>query len=296
MSETPTRSGFIAVAGRPNAGKSTLLNYLVGERLALVSHKANATRKRMNLIVMHETAQLIFIDTPGIHERERLLNQFMLVEALKAIGDCDLILFLAPITDSTEHYERFLELKRKAPHVLLLTKTDTVGNSDVLNKISEYQKYQEHFAALMPFSIRQEIQFDELLALCAKHMPESPYLYDPEDLTTETMREIYKEMVRESLFDNVSEEIPYESDVIINRVEELPALEKVFATIIVEKNSQKGMVIGKDGSALRRIGTDARRKMERLCSKKVFLKLVVRVEKGWTKDKSSLQKIGYLME
>ena len=138
------KSGFIAVVGRPNSGKSTLLNFLVGEKLAMVSKKAQATRKRMNIIVMHEGNQLIFVDTPGIHKKERLINEFMLEEALKAMGDADLILFLAPITDRLDEYEKFLALKEssKAKHIILLTKMDHVPQGKILEKLGEYQKFQ----------------------------------------------------------------------------------------------------------------------------------------------------------
>ena len=137
-----TKAGYVAVIGRPNAGKSSLLNWLVGEKLALVSHKANATRKRLNIIAMHEETQIIFIDTPGIHEQERLLNQFMLEEAMKAMGDCDLILFLAPASDNIQNYLDFLALKKSnVPHMILLTKTDSISQTALFNKITEYQAY-----------------------------------------------------------------------------------------------------------------------------------------------------------
>jgi len=150
------KAGFVAVVGRPNAGKSTLLNHLMGEKLAMVSKKAQATRKRMNMIVMHDNAQIIFIDTPGIHEKERLLNQFMLEEAMKAIGDADLILYLAPVTDSLKEYEKFLKLveKKNTPHIVVLSKVDTASNEKVLQKLSEYNRYSDRFVAIIPFSIK----------------------------------------------------------------------------------------------------------------------------------------------
>lgn len=132
-----TKCGFVAVVGRPNAGKSSLLNWIIGEKVAMVSHKANATRKRSNIIAMNGDDQIIFVDTPGIHESEKLINQFMLDEALKAIGDCDLIVFLAPVTDKLTHYESFLEKNKKnTPHIVLLTKIDMVSNEEILAKRS----------------------------------------------------------------------------------------------------------------------------------------------------------------
>lgn len=297
MSQADTKAGFVSVVGRPNSGKSSLLNWLIGEKLALVSHKANATRKRMNFILMHKNAQIIFIDTPGIHQKERVLNKFMLEEALKAIGDCDLILFLASVKDSIEEYEKFLELNKKnTPHIVLLTKMDLISKEALLKKISQYHRYQENYKELIPVSIKRGTKQNELLDIIIKYIPNHPYLYDPELLTTENLKEIYKEYIREALFDNLSDEIPYLSDVIVKKVEELPDMEKIYANIITEKKSQKGMIIGKEGSAIKRIGIQARKNIEELCRKKVFLKLEVVVKPGWSKDKKALADLGYRVE
>ena len=288
------RSGFVALIGRPNAGKSTLLNWLLGEKIAMVSHKAQATRKRLYAIVMHGDDQIIFIDTPGLHEKERLLNKFMLEEALKAIGDCDLVLFLAPVTDDIKYYERFLELSKGRPHILVLTKIDLVDNAKLLAKIAEYQKYQDKLLELVPVSVKKNIGKEDLLDSIVKYLPEHPYYYDPELLTTENIRDIYKELIREAIFENVSDEIPYESDVIIEKIEESPTLDKVYAMIIVEKPSQKGIIIGKKGETIKRIGRDARKLLERFSGKKIFLTLYVVVKKGWTTSKKELENVGYV--
>ncbi len=293
MPET-TKAGYVALIGRPNAGKSTLLNWLLGEKIAMVSHKAQATRKRLYAIVMHKNAQIIFIDTPGLHEKERLLNKFMLEEALKAIGDCDLILFLAPVTDPVSHYEKFLELSKNRPHILVLTKIDMVSNEELLKKIAEYQKYQDRFLELVPVSVKKNIGKEELLDAIVKYLPKHPYYYDPELLTTENIRDIYKELIREAIFENVSDEIPYESDVVIEKIEETPTMDKVYAMIVVEKPSQKGIIIGKGGETIKRIGRDARKLLEEFSGKKIFLNLFVVVKKGWTKNKKELEKIGYI--
>jgi GTPase len=288
-----TRAGFVAIVGRPNAGKSTLMNALLGEKISMVSQKANATRKRINAIVMHKKNQIIFVDTPGLHEKEKMLHQFMMKEALKAIGDCDIILFLAPVTDSTEEYEKFLQLTNRA-HLVILSKIDHVSNEKILKKIQEYQKFQDNFSAIIPVSVTKGgIGFESVLDEITKHLPVSPYLYDPDDLTTEMLRDIYKEFIREAIFDNISDEIPYETDVLIDKVEESKTLEKIRATIIVEKQTQKGIIIGQGGAAIKRIGRDARLQIENLIGKKVFLDLFVSVKKGWTNDKKSLEDIGY---
>jgi len=289
-----SKCGYVSVVGRPNAGKSSLLNWLVGEKIALVSHKANATRKRSNIIVMHKEDQIIFVDTPGLHETEKLLNQFMLDEALKAIGDCDLILFLAPVTDKLTHYENFLEKNKKnTKHILLLTKIDNVGNNEVLEKIKEYEKHTDKYEAIIPVSIKKQTTHDDILDVVVKYLPEHPYLYDPEILTTEHMRDIFKEFIRESIFENISDEIPYETDVKINKVQEKKDIDVVNATIIVQKGTQKGMIVGRGGSAIKRIGKDARQKIERLTGRKCYLELFVSIKKGWTKDRKGLKELGY---
>lgn len=289
-----SKAGFVSLIGRPNAGKSTLMNSLLGEKIAMVSQKANATRKRSNAIVMHEDTQIIFVDTPGLHEREKILNQFMLDEALKAMGDCDLIVYLAPVTDNLEHYEKFLKINNsKIKHIVVLSKIDQVSQDKLFKKISSFNQFSDHFEALIPVAIPKKIGHVDLLNTIAKHLPESPYLFDPEDLTSELVRDIYAGFIREGIFENVSDEIPYESDVIIDKIEEGATLDKIHATIIIEKESQKGIIIGKGGDSIRRIGIYARTKIETLSGKKAFLNLQVTVKKGWTKDKTFLKEIGY---
>ena len=289
-----TKCGYVSVVGRPNAGKSSLLNWLVGEKIAMVSHKANATRKRSNIIVMHEDDQIVFVDTPGIHETEKLINKFMLDEALKAMGDCDLILFLAPVTDKLTHYEDFLvKNKKNVKHILLLTKIDNVSNEEVLEKMKEYEVYSEKYESIIPVSIKKGTTHANILDDVVKHLPEHPYLFDPEIMTTEHMRDIFKEFIRESIFENISDEIPYETDVLINKVEEKPKIDVIKATIIVQKGTQKGMIIGKNADAIKRIGRDARLKIEKLTGRKCFLELFVSIKKGWTKDKQGLKDLGY---
>lgn len=289
-----TKCGYVSVVGRPNAGKSSLLNWLVGEKIAMVSHKANATRRRSNIIVMHEEDQIVFVDTPGIHETEKLLNQFMLDEALKAMGDCDLILFLAPVTDSLKYYEDFLEKNKKnTKHILLLTKIDFVNNDELMLKLKEYEKYSDKYEAMIPISIKKATKKSDILDVVVKYLPEHPYLFDPEIMTTEHLRDLYKEFIRESIFENISDEIPYEADVMINKIEEKPNVDVIRATIIVQKDSQKGMIIGQQATALKRIGKAARIKIEKLSGKKCFLELFVSVKKNWTKNKDALKSMGY---
>lgn len=292
---TEHKAGFVALVGRPNAGKSTMLNWILGEKIAMTSQKANATRRRLNAIVMHNDDQIIFVDTPGLHEKEKMLNQFMLEEALKAIGDCDIVVYLAPASDSVKHYKRFLEVDGKnRKHIIAISKIDQVSQGELLARISEYNQFSSKFEALIPMSVTKNVGKNDLLDQIVKHLDESPYLYDPDDLTTEMLRDIYKEFIREAIFENISDEIPYESDVVIDKIEENGKIENIRATIVIEKESQKGIIIGKGGAAIKRIGQDARAKIEKLTNKPVYLDLFVSVKKGWTNDKKFLEELGYI--
>lgn len=288
-----TKAGFVAVLGRPNAGKSTFLNTLLGEKLTLVSHKANATRKRMHLVLMEGDTQIVFVDTPGIHKQEKLLNQYMLKEALQALRDCDFLLFLAPISDRVSHYEEFLEMAQNKRHILLLTKTDSVSKDMLFEAISKYEKFKDFYEALIPISIKDLGSLKRVVEVLAKFMPESPYYYDPEILSPNTTKEIAKELIREAVFENLSDELPYESDVQITFYREKPNIHHIKATIIVHKESQKGMVIGRGGVSLKRIGKEARLNIENFVHQKVFLELFVKVVPSWSKERGSLKKMGY---
>ena len=289
------KAGFVALVGRPNAGKSTMLNWILGEKIAMTSQKANATRRRLNAIVMHHDDQIIFVDTPGLHEKEKVLNQFMLEEALKAIGDCDIVVYLAPAADSVKHYKRFLEVDGKnRKHIIAISKIDQVSQGELLSRMMEYNQFSSKFEALIPMSVTKNVGKNDLLDVITKHLPSSPYLYNPDDLTDEMVRDIYREFIREAIFDNISDEIPYESDVVIDKIEENGKTENIRATIIIEKESQKGIIIGKNGAAIKRIGQGARAKIEKLSGHPVYLDLFVSVKKGWTNDKKLLEELGYI--
>ena len=290
------KSGFVGILGKPNAGKSTLLNWLLGEKIALVSPKENASRKRVNAIVMHKDNQIILLDTPGLHEKEKLLNKFMLKEALKALGDSDLVLFLADVRDDLDGYKWFLELNKKnIPHIVVLTKTDLVNKEEVEKKKKEYENLKKALAVI-PISAIAGKGKEELLDEIVKHLPSHPYYYDPEIISTENIRDIYKELIREALFEKLGNELPYESDVVIDKIEEYDNLDKVYATIIVERPSQKGMVIGKKGKKIKEIGSYARKLLEEFSGKKIYLELYVKVVPKWTKNKKMLEEIGYEFE
>jgi len=290
------KSGFVGVIGEPNAGKSTLLNWLVGEKLAMTSRKANATRKRLTAIVMHEDNQIILIDTPGIHEKEKLLNKYMLNEALKALGDSDLILYIADVRRDTKGYQKFLELNKKnIPHLLVLTKIDMVDDEKIVKKIEEYENLEnKNYLEIIPISSTNNINRKKLLDTIVKYLPTHPYYYDPELISTENIKDIYKELIREVIFDKLNDEIPYESDIIIEKIIEKDDIDKVYAMIVVERDSQKGMIIGKKGKKIKEIGIAARKLLENFSGKKIYLELYVKTIPNWSKNKKMLEEIGYI--
>lgn len=288
------KSGFVSIIGRTNAGKSSFLNALLNEKIAIVSHKQNATRRKINGIVMNGEDQIIFTDTPGLHESNKAINQLLISQAIKSMGDCDLIVFLAPIHDDTSDYEKFLALNPEKPHILVLTKVDESSNAKVLEKITKYQKFQDKFAALLTFSTKQPTYKKPLLDEICKLLPEHEYFYDPEFLTPTNEKEIFREFILEAIYENLSDEIPYLSDAIIKSVKEKTAITEIYASIITERDIHKSMIIGKNGETIKRIGIFARKLIQNLTNTKVFLKLDVVVKKGWSKEEKSLnQIIGY---
>lgn len=288
------KSGFVSIIGRTNAGKSSFLNALLNEKIAIVSHKQNATRRKINGIVMNGEDQIIFTDTPGLHESNKAINQLLINQAIKSMGNCDLIVFLAPIHDDTSDYEKFLALNPEKPHILVLTKVDESSNAKVLEKITKYQKFQDKFAALLTFSTKQPTYKKPLLDEICKLLPEHEYFYDPEFLTPTNEKEIFREFILEAIYENLSDEIPYLSDAIIKSVKEKTGITEIYASIITERDIHKSMIIGKNGETIKRIGIFARKLIQNLTNTKVFLKLDVVVKKGWSKEEKSLnQIIGY---
>lgn len=290
-----SKAGFVAVVGRPNAGKSTLVNALINEKIAMVSHKANATRKRQHIILMHENVQIVLVDTPGIQNRSGELDRYMLKETSKALEESDLILFVADMADKVDLYWEFLEQIGNRKHMIVLTKMDNFTHEKRMKKLLEYSQFQDRFLSIVPISAKTS-DFGALVKEIASHMPPSAWYYDPEDLTTNSIRSIVKEFVRESLFENLSQELPYETEVMIDRYTQKRNVVYISATIIVGKESQKGMVIGKNGVTIKRIGKVAREKIEQFVGSKTFLELSVRVVLNWMRDKEALKKIGYEIE
>ncbi|WP_257904254.1 GTP-binding protein [Campylobacter lari] len=287
------KSGFISIVGRTNAGKSSILNSLLEEKVAMVSHKQNATRRKINAIIMHENHQLIFIDTPGLHASSKAMNQLMIDLAIKSIADCDVILFVASIYDDIKDYENFLSLNPKVPHIVLINKVDLVKKEVLLKKLSEYSQFSSHFSAIIPYSAKQKFYKKILLDEMIKYLPEHPYYFDPGFITTTNEKDIYRDFILEAIYENLSDEIPYSTEVKIEKIKELEQIYYINATIITDSNSHKGMILGKDGTTIKRIGKEARVKIEKLAQKKVMLKLFVQLEKNWHKNEQNLKKILY---
>ncbi|MFX3626726.1 GTPase Era [Campylobacter sp. LH-2024] len=285
------KSGFVSIIGRTNAGKSALVNSLLEEKITLVSHKQNATRRKIKAIVMHKEDQIIFIDTPGLHQSKATLNQMLIESAIKSMGDCDLILFVASVFDDLKNYEEFLALKSKVPHIIILNKVDLTHNDILLKKLNDYAKFSEHFKAIIPYSCKKKSYKKILLDEIVKYLDEHEYFYDPEFLTPSSQKEIYRDFILESIYENLSQELPYCTEVIINKIKEKTKLIIIEAQIITDTNSHKAMLIGKNGATLNRIGKDARMKITQLAQNKVLLKLYIVVKKNWQKDEDFLKKM-----
>lgn len=283
-----TKCGFAAIVGRPNSGKSFLINAIINENIMLVSNKLNATRKRMNIVVMHNETQIIFMDTPGIHQKEKLLNKFMLEETMKAMCDCDIAIFVASLMDDIKHYEEFLAMNNKK-HILVLSKIDRYSREQIYKQINLYNKYKDKYESIIPVSSKNNINIKNLIDEVSRHIPKSPYLYDVDLISTNSIREIYREKIREAIFNRINKEVPYESCVDIKSIKETETIDVLKANIIVEKYSQKIIMIGRNGNTIKNIGIFARKSIEEFSGKKVFLKLNVIVKRGWSKDKNMIQ-------
>lgn len=285
------KSGFVSVIGRSNAGKSSLINSLLEEKIALVSHKQNATRRKIKAIVMHKNHQIIFTDTPGLHQSTKLFNQMLIQSAIQSIGDCDLILFIASVFDTLKDYKDFLSLNPKVPHIIILNKIDLSDDSTLFKKLEEYSVLSENFKAIIPYSCKKRIYKNILLDELVKYLPEHAYFFDPQFLTTSSQKELFKDFILEVLFENLSDELPYSSEVLISQFKETSELLILEASIITDTNSHKAMLIGKNGLTLKRIGKAARIKISKFAQKKVLLKLFVQVKKNWQKDEIFLKKL-----
>ena len=291
------KSGYVAIVGAPNAGKSTLLNRMLGEKISITSKKPQTTRNRILGVVHRPDVQIVFIDTPGIFKAKDTLNLRIVDTALSAIGDADLILFVldAAHPDLTSEYFLAKRLKNQnRPVILALNKIDLIEKTDLLALIKKWST-EYRFDVIVPISAAEGTQVEALIEAMQNFLPTGlPYF--PEDALTDLPeRFIAAEMIRESVFRLTGEEIPYATAVTVDsfKEEKNGELVKIEATIQIERGSQKGIIIGKEGSKLKRIGTESRKKIEHMLDTKVFLKLFVRVQKNWRRDTRALRKFGY---
>jgi len=274
------KSGFVTLIGRTNSGKSSLLNYLIGENLSLVSHKANATRRKISGIAMNGDDQVIFIDTPGLHESGKLMNKLMIEVALKSIGDADLVLFLASIHDSVENYEKFLAIENLPRHIVILSKTDEASAEKIVAKLTEYSAFADKFEAIIPVSIKKQIYKRQILDEICKFLPEHPYYYDPELISAAQTRDIYRDLILQAVFESVSSEVPYYTDVVVKKVTEKPEIIEIYADLLTDTQSHKTILIGKNGETIKRIGIRARKLISNFSKVKIYIKLAVFVKKS----------------
>ena len=300
METAGSRCGAIAIVGKPNVGKSTLLNALVGQKISITSRKAQTTRHRITGIRTMGTTQFVFVDTPGFQTRHATaLNRSLNKTVVGAVGDVDLVLFVVEAGKFTLADAKVLALlKPGVPSVLVANKLDQVHRrGDIAPWLRDMQE-RHAFAEFVPMSAKNPKDIERLFAICEKYLPEQAWWYGPDELTDRTEKFLAAETVREKLFRFTGDELPYTSTVIVDKFEEEPSpkhgrMIRIAATIVVEREGHKAMVIGEKGERLKRIGTEARQELEKLMGCKVFLEIWVKVRTGWADDEARVRSFGY---
>jgi len=288
------RSGFVAVVGRPNVGKSTLVNRLVGEKVAIVSDKPQTTRNRILAVLNRPDAQIVLFDTPGIHKPMHRMNERMVEAAVGSLGQVDLALWLVDVTEAYGPGDRYVRdvLQRSGKPVLLgLNKIDLVPKPRLLPLIDEYHRLLD-FAEVVPLSGLKGDNVDRLAGLLTAHLPPGERLYPDDFLTDQPERFFVAEMIREQILRHTREEIPYSTAVVIDSFKEGEPVVRIEASILVERDSQKGILIGRGGGMLKAIGSAARREIEAFLGTKIYLGLFVKVREGWREDPAVLDEMG----
>ena len=291
------KSGYVSILGAPNAGKSTLLNRILGEKISITSKKPQTTRNRILGVLHRTTSQMIFFDTPGVFEAKDKLNVRIVDAAFSALGDADVVLALVDVSKPDPNAERYLVKRlrnQKRPVILALNKIDLIKKSGLLEIIDKWSTVHG-FKEVIPISARHGTQVDELIAAMEKVLPAGPPFFPEDTLTDASERFIVAELIREQVFRMTGEEIPYATAVTVDTFKEKKGgrLISIEATIHLERSSQKGIIIGKNGAKLKQIGTRSREQIEQLLGTKVFLKLFVRIQKNWRKDTRAIRRFGY---
>ncbi|MCE2878026.1 MAG: GTPase Era [Comamonadaceae bacterium] len=289
------RCGLIAIVGKPNVGKSTLLNALVGQKISITSRKAQTTRHRITGMRTLGAVQYVFVDTPGFQTRHgNALNRSLNKTVLGAVNDVDLIIMVVEAGQFNLADAKVLSLLPAGiPAVLLANKLDQVHRRSELAPWLRDMQQRHDFAEFVPMSAKNAKDIERLLGICQKYLPEQPWIYGAEELTDRSDRFMAAEIVREKLFRLTGDELPYTSTVVIDQYQEEGQLRRIAATIVVERDSHKGMVIGEKGEKLKRIGTEARQELEALTGAKVFLEIWVKVRSGWADDDARVRSFGY---
>lgn len=295
------KCGFVSIIGRPNVGKSTLLNQILGQKIVITTDKAQTTRKRIKGILTEEQGQIIFVDTPGVHRPLNKLGEFLMDEAKFALPDADLILFLVDGSEPAGKGDKWIVenlLKdSKIPVILVMNKVDKIKNQQkVEENLMSYKLLFEENVPVIRISAKTGRNKDTLISNIFKKLPEGEKLYPDDVVTEETMRSVAEEIVREKILLNTQDEIPHSVAITIDKYEETEEIDRIFATIYCEQKSQKGILIGKGGSLLKKIGTEARTELEGIVDKKVFLALEVKIEKDWRKKDKVLKSFGYVSD
>ena len=291
------KSGFVAIIGRPNVGKSTLMNHLIGQKIAITSKKPQTTRNRIQTVYTDmERGQIVFLDTPGIHKAKNKLGEYMVNTAEHTLNEVDVILWLVEPSNFIGAGEQHIieQLKKtKTPVILVINKVDTVSRDKILEFIDTYRKVYD-FAEIVPASALRAQNLDTVLDMIFKYLPYGPQFYDEDTVTDQPMRQIAAELIREKALRLLNDEIPHGIAVTIERMKERPdGIMDIEASIVCERDSHKGIIIGKGGAMLKKIGSNARFELERMLDSKVNLKLWVKVKKDWRDSDFMIKNFGY---
>ena len=297
MNKESYKSGFVSIIGRPNVGKSTFLNRVVGQKIAIMSDKPQTTRNKIQGVYTEDDAQIVFIDTPGIHKPKHKLGDFMVKVAQESIKDVDATLFMVNADEGFGRGDEFIIEKlqgTRSPVILVINKIDTIHPEELFNIITKYKDLYE-FAEIVPISALQGNNVDRLLEVIKKYLPEGPQYYPANQVTDHPERFIISELIREKVLHLTREEVPHSIAVIIEQIERRAEGNAIYvnATIVVERSSQKGIIIGKQGSMLKEVGKRARLDIQNLLDTKVFLELWVKVQKDWRNRMSQLRDLGF---
>jgi GTP-binding protein Era len=294
MEQKAFKSGFVSIVGKPNVGKSSLMNKLVGENVSIITSKAQTTRHRIMGILNGEDFQIVYSDTPGILEPKYSLHEAMMTYVKVSLEDADVILLVVELHDKYDEqlFERFQRLEK--PIVLLINKTDLAKGSQVADKVEYWKQSLPNIRQIIPVSAKTGQNVNTILEVVKAQLPDHPRFFPQDEYTDRSERFFAAEILREKIFLNYEEEIPYSCEVAINSFKDEKDIIKISAVIYVERDTQKGIVIGKAGASLKKVGTDARKDMEAFFGKKIFLETHVKVAGNWRKEKSRLRQFGYL--